>query len=179
MIYSIGHGSRPWSHISEILLENRCKYLIDVRSNPHSKYNPDFNRSILEELCAKAGIAYVFMGDSLGGRPKGKRFYSDDGRVSYDRVRQSSAYIGAIDRLINASKLTENCAIICSESDPRDCHRSKLIGQSLQEAGIEVHHIDKDASIKGQIQIMDNIDGGQPDLFGASLKASFSRGKYK
>ena len=63
MLFSIGHGNRSWDSFLEILTAQECKFLIDVRSFPRSRFNPSFDRAVLEEACSSAGIKYVFMGD--------------------------------------------------------------------------------------------------------------------
>ncbi|WP_074948239.1 DUF488 domain-containing protein [Paracoccus halophilus] len=178
-IYTIGHGNRKWEDILSALTEHRCKYLIDVRTVPRSKYNPDFNKETLETLCARSSLSYVFMGDTIGGRPVGDEFYTSSGHVSYDAIKCSPKFTSGINRLVKASQLDDSIFLMCSEADPRECHRTKLIGQSLKGHKIEVFHVDKDYSLRSQDEILSDITGNQPDLFGEPSQTSFSRGKYK
>ncbi|MDB6183255.1 DUF488 family protein [Paracoccus fistulariae] len=178
MIYSIGHGNRSWSQFLSILKENNGKYLVDVRSFPRSKFNPDFNQDSLEAACKDAGIKYLFLGDSLGGKPKKKSLYDHDGRADYTRMSEEDDYKASISRLQKASSLEENTFIMCSELCPSQCHRSKLIGKTLEDLGIHPVHIDKRGSKISQQEVIDLITMGQDDLFGESPSVNRSRGSY-
>lgn len=178
MIYSIGHGNRSWTEFSSIIKKYCGKYLIDVRSFPRSKYNPDFNKDALEKACKEEGIKYVFLGESLGGRPKKKSLYDIDGRADYTLMSAEEDYKQSISRLKKASELDGNTFIMCSELCPSQCHRSKLIGKTLEELGIHPLHIDKHGTAISQKEVIDLITNGQNDLFGESPSISRSRGSY-
>jgi len=178
MIYSIGHGNRSWPTFLELLKSFKCKYLIDVRSFPKSKFNPSFDRENLEEVCQKVGIKYVFMGDVLGGRPHDKSLYDDNGKTDYSKVEKSKSYINGITRLKKAAELSEKTFMMCSELSPSECHRSKLIGRTLAEIGISVTHIDKNGTPISQDDAIFQITNGQSDLFGTAPDITKSRGKY-
>ena len=68
-IYSIGQGNRSIETFFNLLKQYEIDYLIDVRSNPFSRFNPDFSKGKLERVCQSYAVTYVFMGDSLGGKP--------------------------------------------------------------------------------------------------------------
>lgn len=178
MIYSIGHGNRSWTAFLELIRSFDCKYLIDVRSFPKSKFNPSFDREALEAACKDAGIKYVFMGDAIGGRPSDKSLYDDEGKADYTKIEKSKKYIEGISRLEKASGIRENTFIMCSELSPSECHRSKLIGRTLSEIGIQITHIDKKGIPISQEDAIDQITNGQGDLFGESPSITKSRGRY-
>lgn len=178
MIYSIGHGNRSWDEFVNLVKKHGGKYLIDVRSFPRSKHNHDFNREKLEVACAKEGIRYLFMGDTLGGKPKKKSLYNHEGRADYNLMSKESDYLASILRLQKASQLDENTFIMCSELCPSQCHRSKLIGKTLDELGAHPLHIDKNGKAMSQQEVIDIITKGQDDLFGEHPSVSRSRGSY-
>ena len=68
-IFTIGYGAREIDAFIAALQQQHIEFLIDVRSRPYSRYKPDFSRDALEGHLRRAGIRYVFLGDSLGGRP--------------------------------------------------------------------------------------------------------------
>ena len=78
------------------------------------------------------GIKYVFLGDKLGGLPADDTCYHD-GKVDYDLVKEKDFFKEGLRRLITANTNGVKLAIMCSESKPEACHRSKLIGQELLE----------------------------------------------
>lgn len=178
MIYSIGHGNRSWPDFVAIIKELNGKYLIDVRSFPRSTFNPDFNRESLELSCKTEGIKYLFLGDSLGGKPKKKSLYDNDGRADYTLMSAEETYKASILRLQKASALDGNTFIMCSELCPSQCHRSKLIGKTLEGLGIDPVHIDKYGKEISQKEVIELITNGQADLFGESPSISRSRGSY-
>src|SRR5581483_10573171 len=71
MIYTIGHSNHPIEHFAGLLQQHGIQALADVRSNPYSRFNPQFNREKLQaSLAATGGIRYVFLGEELGARTK-------------------------------------------------------------------------------------------------------------
>lgn len=179
MIYTIGHGNRTWADFSSLLVKFGCEYLIDVRSLPFSKFNSAFNKEQLQKHCHSVGIKYVFMGDTLGGRPADTRLYDTSGRADYNRIRESSPYGAGIERLRKAASIPASTFIMCSELNPCECHRSKLIGRTLDEMQIPVMHIDKNGNKVTQVSVMMELDGGQGDFFGDGASTTKSRAKYR
>ncbi|MDC7729666.1 DUF488 domain-containing protein [Bacillus cereus group sp. MYBK120-1] len=174
-IFTIGYGNRSIEEFLQLLSTYRIQYLIDVRTNPRNSYNGDFVKNVLKEHVAKVGTRYVFMGDTLGGKPVEEECYTS-GRVDYKKVSQQSFYKKGISRLKIAYQKNLLVAVMCSELRPESCHRSKLIGQSLLEAGINVVHIDEKGLIVSQQSIINRITGGQLSLFEEGFT---SRKKYK
>lgn len=82
-VYSIGHGNQSIDDFIVLLNQYDIKYLIDVRSRPYSKFNPDFNKEALERVLTQKGIKYVFMGDKIGGLPEDLTCRADD-KIDYD-----------------------------------------------------------------------------------------------
>lgn len=140
VIYSIGHGNKDIDSFINELKEYEIEYLLDVRSLPMSKFNPHFNRPLLEDDLKKNSITYMFVGKELGGLPKDPTCYTD-GKVDYSKVREKDFFQEAIKVLIEANNANMRIALMCSESNPGECHRSKLIGQELLIHNISINHI--------------------------------------
>ena len=64
-IYSIGHGNKDIKDFIAELKSFNIQYLLDIRSKPYSKWNPQFNQSALELELKNNGITYVFVGDTV------------------------------------------------------------------------------------------------------------------
>lgn len=173
-LYSIGHGNRSIEEFLALLKRYGIEYLVDVRSQPFSKYNPQYNRPSLEHDMAAAGMRYVFMGDSLGGRPKDDSCYDPEGRVDYQVVGKKEFFLSGIHRLKTAQEKDCGVVIMCSESNPGECHRSKLIGRVLSEQGIPLMHIDENGKLKTQAAVINELNKGlaEKDLFGNALNAT-------
>ncbi len=178
-IYSIGHGSKKMEDFINELKSFNIFFLLDIRSNPYSKWNPGFNKATLETSLKEHNITYVFLGDKLGGLPKDSTCYDADGKVVYDRIKEKIFFQEGIKRLIHANTKKVKLAIMCSESKPEECHRSKLVGQELLKSGISVNHIISSKLVKSQETVMTELTKGlgTVDLFG-NLKEFVSRKSY-
>lgn len=163
-IHTIGYGNRTISEFIALLKHNGVQYLIDVRSKPLSRFNPDFSRVALESTLKNNNIRYVFMGNNLGGLPQDEDCYTE-GRVDYSKVEKQLFYKQGIDRLQTAWEKQIPVSIMCTEGKPEECHRSKLIGQTLTKMNITVAHIDENGKILSQQEVIDRITNGQLSLF--------------
>jgi uncharacterized protein (DUF488 family) len=164
-IYTIGYGARPIQALIDTLKTHHIAYLIDVRSAPYSRYKPEYSKHALAAELERQGIRYVFMGDQLGGRPDDPDCYVV-GKVDYAQVKVKPFYQAGLARLRAAAAQEARVVLLCSEGKPEMCHRSKLIGASLEEMGIEVRHIDENDQLQSQDAVIARITGGQLGLFG-------------
>jgi uncharacterized protein (DUF488 family) len=120
--------------------------VVDVRSQPYSRWMPHFNRELLAHDLQEAQFEYRFMGDCLGGRPDDPSLY-DPGqeRPNYDRLEGTANYQAGIAALLALAEMT-TLVVMCSEGDHRQCHRHLLITQTLLDRGTKVVHIQPDGS---------------------------------
>ncbi|WP_207510671.1 DUF488 domain-containing protein [Longitalea luteola] len=165
-LYTIGHGRRGSADFLALLKKYGINYLVDVRSFPFSRFNPQYNQNALKRFLEEHAVTYVFMGDELGGRPKDASCYSH-GKIDYEKVKTKDFFKKGIDRLKTAYSKDLDLAIMCSESKPEECHRARLIGRALALDRIIVHHIDETGNIKDQVTVMSELHKGFPpeDLF--------------
>jgi uncharacterized protein (DUF488 family) len=140
-IHTIGHSDHDTAAFIALLRQHDITLVADVRSQPYSRWTPQFNREILARDLEEAGVAYVHLGDALGGRPSDPALY-DPGqeRPDYRRVEQTDDYQAGIDRLLDLAR-AERVAVMCSEGDHRQCHRHLLVTQTLLARGARVLHI--------------------------------------
>ncbi|WP_449649198.1 DUF488 domain-containing protein [Rahnella aceris] len=178
-IFSIGHGNRKIEDFIFLLNEHEVEFVIDVRSKPRSRFHPHFNKDTLELHLRNHGIKYVFMGHLLGGIPSDKTCYDDDGHVNYEKIKTKDFFLEGINRIKTAYEKKIKVACMCSELEPCDCHRSKLIGEALKDKNIEILHIGKKGDIKNQKDIMNEILGSRSlDLFSDEKMSLKSRKSY-
>ena len=177
-IFTIGYGARPIGEFIAVLKQHEIAYLLDVRSKPYSKFNPDYTRSQLEKHITAAGLKYVFMGDTLGGQPDVDSCYTSDGMVDYEKVKQKDFFRRGIGRLRDAWEQGLRVVIMCSEGKPEICHRSKLIGVALAAEGIDVMHIDENNQLLSQEEVLLRLTGGQFSFPGLLDDKFTSRKKY-
>ena len=164
-IYTIGHGNRKQEEFLSLLKQYDIQYLIDVRSQPYSKFNPQFNQREITFFLEANEIKYVFMGDTLGGRPSDKSCYDQEGKVDYESVKTKAFFKQGIERLKTAYDKNVNVAIMCSESKPTECHRTKLIGRFLATDHIFLQHIDEKGIVKDQLTVINEMGQGRGNAF--------------
>lgn len=153
-LYTIGHGTRPAEDFLGLLKANAITYLIDVRSRPYSRYNPQYNRERLQQFLQQHGITYVFMGDTLGGKPKDPLCYDNHNRVDYSKVKDKAFFKAGIQRLKTAYDKNIKAAIMCSESKPLECHRTHLISRVLDAEGLHISHINEKGELISHSKLM-------------------------
>lgn len=147
-IYSIGHSNHVTAAFISLLQQHGIETLVDVRSQPYSRWNPQFNREDLAANLQEEGIDYVFMGDSLGGRPQQADLYEPGSeRPNYDRQAQTPLYKEGVARLRRLAG-EHKTAMMCSEGDPDTCHRKLLITETLLQEGDIVQHILPDGGLR-------------------------------
>jgi uncharacterized protein (DUF488 family) len=142
-VLTIGHSNRTWKEFLELLRAHRVKRVIDVRSIPRSRLNPQFNREILSTKLRAARIGYVHL-QKLGGLRHARRDSPNMGwRNSSFRgfadYMQTSEFEAGLHRLMKMAA-QKRSTIMCAEAVPWRCHRS-LIADALTVRGIEVDDI--------------------------------------
>ena len=147
-ILTIGHSNHEVDQFIALLRLHRVTALADVRSSPHSRRYPQYCKSALNDVLRQVGIAYVFLGDALGGRPP-TSLLAPEGHADYARMARQPVFLAGLSRL-NAGASRYQVAIMCAEADPADCHRALLIGRQLDANGTSVEHIHRDGGIETQ-----------------------------
>ena len=156
-VLTVGHSNHPLETFVSLLRQHDVTTLVDVRSAPYSRFNPQFNRKSLDAALPAHGIAYLFLGHALGGRPEDRSCY-ENGRVRYDRLARTPLYREGIDRVVETAGV-ERLALMCAEKEPLDCHRTLLVGRSLAERGVAVAHILADGALETHDDTMDRLLG--------------------
>ena len=144
-VYTIGHSGHPIDQFLGLLALHEIEILVDVRSNPRSRWHPQFNRRALEGKLLTAGIRYLYLGKELGGHPSHDDLYGDDGRLLYDRLSSKIVRSGLNAVITEAWRAVT--LLMCMEEDPAECHRHPLLARGLIERYVTVLHIRRDGSI--------------------------------
>ncbi len=140
---TIGHSTRTLETFIPLLQTYEVKQVVDVRTVPRSRHNPQFNRETLPDDLNAAGIGYLHM-PGLGGlrRPRpdsintGWRNASFRGFADYMETPEFENHLGKLIELAQRKRV----ALMCAEALPWRCHRS-LIADALEVRGIRVAHI--------------------------------------
>ena len=142
-LWTIGHSTRPIEEFIELLQAHGVQLLVDVRTTPYSRRNPQFNTGALAESLPQAGLRYQHL-PTLGGRRKSRPDsvnlgWRNVGFRGYADYMQTDIFWGALEELMAHGKKRAT-AIMCAEAVPWRCHRS-LIADALVSQGWTVRHV--------------------------------------
>jgi uncharacterized protein (DUF488 family) len=156
-IYTIGHSTHPADYFLELLTTHSINCVVDVRSVPASRFNPQFNKNRLAEFLGKNNITYLHFAQEFGARRTDPSLLDEERRVDFGKVRASEDFKKGIERIRQGVEKGFSIALMCAESDPLECHRFLMISTALQDAGFEVRHILKDKSSLSNSQLEDQL----------------------
>ncbi|HZP35841.1 MAG TPA: DUF488 domain-containing protein [Methylomirabilota bacterium] len=142
-LYTIGHSTRPIEELIDLLRAHGIEQLVDVRTIPKSRHNPQFNGPALARSLRAAGIRYRHL-KALGGlrhaRPdsinQGWRNASFRGYADYMQTEEFAEALARLEEIATERPT----AIMCAEAIPWRCHRS-LIADALTVARWRVLHV--------------------------------------
>jgi uncharacterized protein (DUF488 family) len=145
-IFTIGHSTRPIAEFIALLTQVDVDFLVDVRSVPRSRTNPQFNADTLPASLAAAGIAYRHL-RALGGlrhRPKAappspNTLWRNTSFRNYADYAETDAFRDGLRELRGLAR-QHRCAIMCAEAVWWRCHR-RIIADYLLAEGVPVAHI--------------------------------------
>ena len=145
--FTIGHSTRPLDELVGLLRPNGVARLVDVRTVPRSRTNPQYNKDTLPPALAAHGIAYEHIA-TLGGLrgraadvpPDVNAYWENQSFHNYaDYAMTSPLFRDGLERLMALGR-DERCAVMCAETLWWRCHR-RIITDYLLASGEEVFHI--------------------------------------
>lgn len=143
LIMTVGHSTRTLEEFIRLLLAHAVTIVVDVRTIPRSRHNPQFNKDSLPQALREAGVEYVHM-SRLGGLRRAERDSINVGWRNasfrgFADYMQTEEFEAGLAELIELSD-DKRPAIMCSEAVPWRCHRS-LIGDALIVRGIRTEDV--------------------------------------
>ena len=143
MILTIGHSTHPIEEFVALLNAHDVRQLIDVRTIPKSRRNPQFNRDELAAALKRSKILYKHVPE-LGGLRHPRKdsintAWQNASFRGYADYMQTQQFDQSLRELMQEAA-TRRTAIMCAEAVPWRCHRS-LIADALAARGVEVEHI--------------------------------------
>jgi uncharacterized protein (DUF488 family) len=153
ILYTIGHSTRPIAEFIELLRDSSIEVVVDVRTVPRSRTNPQYNRDVLPASLAAAGIGYEHL-PTLGGLrgrsketpPDVNAYWQNESFHNYADYALTTPFREGLDAL-RALAQKRRAAIMCSEAVWWRCHR-RIISDYLLHAGVRVHHIQSKARVE-------------------------------
>lgn len=142
-LWTIGHSTKSIDEFLTLLKSHGIKRLVDVRTVPRSRHNPQFDTKALAKFLAKASITYVHQ-PKLGGLRKPSKDSINTGWKNtsfrgYADYMQTDDFLSALETLMTDSRISPT-AVMCAEAVPWRCHRS-LIADALVIREWTVRHI--------------------------------------
>src|ERR1044071_9240 len=142
-VLTIGHSTRPIEEFIGLLQAHAVSRVVDVRTVPRSRHNPQFNLDSLPDSLGKANLGYIHKPGLGGLRHAGRDSINQGWRNpsfrGYADYMQTPEFERSLEELIQVAK-KEQIAIMCAEAVPWRCHRS-LIADALLIRGICTEHI--------------------------------------
>jgi uncharacterized protein (DUF488 family) len=144
--FTIGHSTRPLAEFTGLLKESEIDMLVDIRSIPRSRTNPQFNQDTLPDSLRTEGVAYVHIA-ALGGRrskrntdqPSPNTYWTHPAFRNYADYALGCSFREALEELRDLGH-ARRCAIMCSEAVWWRCHR-RIVADYLLARGETVMHI--------------------------------------
>jgi uncharacterized protein (DUF488 family) len=163
-LYTIGHSTRAADLLTDLLRAHRIGTLVDVRTVPHSRHNPQFNRQALAASLREVEIDYTHL-PALGGlrRPRADSVnlgLRSAGLRGYADHMQTEEFRQGLERL-EAVAMATATAIMCAEAEPARCHRA-LLSDALTMRGWRVVHILGDGAVEHAPSPLMRTVGDQP-----------------
>jgi uncharacterized protein (DUF488 family) len=165
-LLTIGHSNLPVDRFMALLASAGMTALADVRSIPFSRWCPWFSGKALAQRLAGGGIAYLALGEQLGGRPRDPKLYRN-GVADYEAMAARPESVAGLERVVDEIARHRVC-LLCAEREPLDCHRCLLVGRTLTERGLTLGHIRTDGAIEPHAATEDRLlalAGDETDLF--------------
>ncbi len=145
-IYTIGHSTHPLEEFISILKSQDIEFLVDVRTIPRSRTNPQFNKDSFPDPLGKESISYRHIAELGGLRSKRKEkgespntFWENKSFRNYADYAMTENFRKGLEELKEIAAQTR-CAIMCAEAVWWRCHR-RIIADYLIADGYPVFHI--------------------------------------
>ena len=154
-LFTIGHSTHELPEFVAMLKMHDVSAVADVRSQPYSRFNPQFNREPLRAALEREGILYVFLGVELGARRSERECY-EGGKAVYERIARTGAFLEGLAR-VRSCVVDHRLAIMCAEKDPLTCHRTILICRALRHDAMDIRHILDDGRVESMKDTEDRL----------------------
>jgi uncharacterized protein (DUF488 family) len=150
VVFTLGHSTLPIDCFIALLRTYDIERLVDIRTIPRSRHNPQFNSTVLADELSAEGIDFVHI-QALGGLRRAHKDspntgWRNDSFRGYADYMQTEAFLRALETLIQLGR-TKRTAIMCAEAVPWRCHRS-LVADALGVRGIPVVEILSETSYR-------------------------------
>jgi len=150
ILYTVGHSNHTIEVFIELLQRHKIGMVLDVRSAPYSRYCAQFDKGVLAAALAAVKIQYEYLGKELGARPDDPGCY-EGGCVSFEKAARREEFKEGVER-VRSNMGRYSSALMCSEKEPLDCHRTILVCRNLKGYKLEIKHILEDGALEDHLE---------------------------
>ena len=151
-VYTIGYAGVELEEFINILKKHDISCIVDVRSNPNSKYFIDFNMDHIKSVLNEHGILYRNYQDEFGARQENPS-YHEKGYLDFERFACSDIFNSGVRKIEKGMEMGYIFALMCAEKDPATCHRSILVARAFHNRGYDVKHILSNGGIENHTDL--------------------------
>ena len=152
-VYTVGHSSHQLDFFLELIKTFEINCIVDVRSIPASAYNPQYNQDLFKNFLKNNHITYLHFAEEFGAKQTDHDLLDNDGKLDFEKVRKTRLFNYGLERIWHGIDKGFRIALMCSESEPLDCHRFSMVSIGFENDGFEVKHILKDKSVKTNLEL--------------------------
>jgi len=171
-LFTIGHSTRPIDVFVDLLRRNDVGVVVDIRTVPKSRTNPQYNADALAAALSRASIGYVHIAALGGLRPKRRdiepdvnAFWDNASFHNYADYAMTPAFRSGLDALLALAR-EKPCAIMCAEAVWWRCHR-RIVADYLLHEGVSVTHVVGD----GRVEVATMTPAATPTADGLAYPA--------
>ncbi len=162
VVLTIGHSTRTLEEFVQLLEAYGITLLVDVRTVPRSRHNPQFNKETLPNNLKHYGVRYIHMPEIGGLRhPKHQSVntaWKNSGFRGYADYMQTHEFIDSLLKIVALAR-ENRLALMCAEALPWRCHRN-LLSDALVVRNIKVEHIiSKDSVFNHELNSLAQVEG--------------------
>ena len=155
-IYTIGYSCFKIDEFINVLKKYKITSVVDVRSNPFSKFYIDYNQDNLEKVLKSNGIIYRNYKIEFGARQEDKKYHKK-GYLDFNEYTKSDLFLDGVKKIEAGIKLNYVFAFMCAEKDPSTCHRNIMVARKFHEFGYNIKNILADGSYESQESVESRI----------------------
>jgi uncharacterized protein (DUF488 family) len=161
-LWTIGHGTRALDDLIALLRAHDIRRLVDVRTIPRSRRNPQFDRDMLARALPAAHIVYAHA-PALGGLRRPRRDSTNTGWRNagfrgYADYMETSEFATALEALL-VQAAGDRVAVMCAESVPWRCHRSLIADAATLRGAVVRHIIGRDRALVHAVTPWARVEG--------------------
>jgi uncharacterized protein (DUF488 family) len=162
VVFTIGHSTRTLEEFVQLLKAYNVNLLVDVRTVPRSRHNPQFNKETLPTSLKQDGIRYIHMPE-IGGLRHPKRdsinlAWENSGFRGYADYMQTQEFTDSLLKIVALAR-ENRLGLMCAEALPWRCHRN-LLSDALVVRHVKVEHIiGKDSVINHELNELAHVEG--------------------